>query len=493
MPRTNFTTSTPITSEFLNKVARPRISTVDDDGAISPLTNADLANTPGSLQFDFYSLASALQVVQSPLGGLSVLIKGGTVRKSDGLAVRLSDTTLPVPNNTVSVVWVDQQATIQVTSTRPQIGAVLATVTSVNGAITSIADDRVSVDIRPRTNIIDVFGGQSQTDYIVPASTDVVLSGSIDCRNFVLPQTSRIFIRGNLTIRASGTVDLFGNILTQYFQNAVPAVNMIIGGMTFRQTQYFGDPTIDSSGYPVRGKRRSRFFAGLVMYQGFGNTNTATQALIINFTPNFGLFDTADNGAEFVVNAAGRVTVGSNVLIDMRPKMPAVPTTPLPSSISTAGHPSTGTFPPNWGCTLSYTSAQGAAGNIILQSVSAVEIRSNAVLNCQGSNQGWHYRQTFTEAGLTGTTQALGNDFQKPGAGGGGGIWLNSPVIDSHPSVTYNVSAGTMTTPSATNLFTAGVGGVGKGFTGSDANPITTTNEAKPGTLTTIYGIPVEF
>ncbi len=493
MPRTNFTTSTPITSEFLNKVARPRISTVDDDGAISPLTNADLDNSPGSLLFDFYSLASALQVVQGNAGGLSITVKGGTVRRTDGTSLRISDTTLSVPNNAVSFVWVDSVGTIQVTPNRPNIGAVLATITTVNGSITNIADDRVNIEVRPRTTIIGVFGGQSTEDYIIPANTTQVLTGSIECRNFILPASSSIQVRENLTIRASGDVNIFGNITSFYASNPIPQFDATLGGGTFHSAVQTGEQTVDSVGYAIRSVRRTRFYPGNLVLTAFGQTISASQAVRFQFVTSALNADSAANGGELKINAAGRLTIGQNVQINMRPKQATPPSGYVPNTLLANPHPTTGQATANWGASLALTSGQGAAGNIILQSVTAIDIQQNVVLDCKGSDQGWAYLYAVTEAGVVSQPQPFGNNHLKPGAGGGGGIWLHAPIVLSHPSVIYNVSAGFMNTPSVTNNYIAGVGGVGKGFTGGGSSAITSFNEAKPGTLTTNIGFPIEF
>ena len=314
--------------------------------------------------------------------------------------------------------------------------------------------------------------------------------GVIECRNFVLPATSTIRVSGALTIRCSGTADILGNVLTFYPTITPPYADINFGGGNSRDIVLSGDRSVDFAGNAVRSNRRSTFYNGVFDMRYYADSTAANTAIYFQILTTGLNFDMAANGGEFKVHAAGRITVGNNVQINMTAKQATQPSA-YTSIVTGTGHPISTLFPPQWGWSVAYSGSQGAAGNIILQSVTGLDIRQGAVLNCKGSNAGWAYLHASTQAGVTSQPQPLGNNWFKPGAAGGGGIWLHAPVIDSHVTAVYDVSAGTMAAPSGTNLYYPGVGGVGKGYSGGAT--LNTTTEAKPGTLTSNIGIPVEF
>ena len=497
MPRTTFTTSTPITSEFLNKVARPRIGTVDDDGVIAPITNAGLDNQPGSLLYDFYDYVDSLAVVSNPQGGLSVIVKGGTVRKTDNDMAIVAENVRSVPDNSVSFVWIDFNAQVRVTPMRPTFGAILARVTTVNGRDTSIQDLRVTVTILPQPNLIPSFGGQSQTDYVIPANTTVNLSGLIECRNFFLPANSTLRINGeSLYIRASGNVDLLGTVNTLY-RPLTPIQNITrIGGTTVAANLSLGFTVVNSSANSVRSRKKNNSYSGALSFDVIGATTANNRAVFATLNSTNLIQDPAAPGADLTVNAAGIITIGTGANINLvakdstRPPSPEYPTTAVIGS----AHPTTGLLTESWQVNLQFGSSQSIPGNLVLQSATSINLNQNATINCKGARESWaiFYDQNQTQS-VVPQLQFGGGGNWKNGATGGGGVWLCAPSINQHPSVTIDVSAGTMGTPSPTNLYVPGLGAVGKGYSGNNNAALDSSTEPKPGTLTVIFGYPVEF
>lgn len=497
MARTTFTTSTPITSEFLNKVARPRISTVDDDGVIAPITNAGLDNQPGSLLYDFYDYVDSLAVIPNPQGGLSVIVKGGTVRKTDNDMSIVAENVRSVPDNSVSFVWIDFNAQVQVTSMRPTLGAILARVTTVNGQVTAIQDLRVTTAILPQAALIPSFGGQSQTDFIINPNTTVDLSGIVECRNFFLPANSTLRINGDsLYIRASGNVDIRGTVNTLYAP-LVPITNITrLGGSNIAVNLSLGFSNIVTAGNSVRSRKKNPNHPGAMYFDVSGTTSFANRAVYGTLNTTGFNQDPAAPGADFTVNAAGTITIGTGSIINLRAKQSVRPAgAEYPTGIvAGSAHPQTGAVTELWQITAQFGSSQCIPGNLVLQSAQSISILENASINCRGSNESWAWllEQNQNQNPVP-QTQFGGNNNWKNGATGGGGVWLCAPVINQHPSVVIDVSAGTMGTPSPTNLYTPGLGAVGKGYSGVNNAAITSVTEAKPGTLTVIFGYPAEF
>ncbi len=485
--RTNFTTSTPITSEFLNKVARPRISTLDDDGAIPPITNEGLANTPGNVLYDFYDFVDQFAVLNNIAGGLSVTVKGGAVRLPDGSNLTVSQSNVAVPNNTVSFISIGSNGSIQATTIRPTYGYTLARVTTLNGVVTLIDDLRVNQTISPQANTVDTFGGINQIDYTVAPNTTVNLSGAIECKNFILPSNSTIRVEGALVIRASGNVDILGTVTTSPNTNAfLPFQDGIYGGGNYAITYASGSTnSIPVGGNPIRSRRRNPAFIG------YSQIEFTTQTVNINAATRLSYGGSSigagcANGADFTIHAAGVLTIGNNASINLRAIQPVKPVSIPASLITLNGHPTTGTFA-DWRWIYNAISPQGSAGVCVLQSTTTVNINQGAVINCRGTDEGW---AIYTGAGNLGGAitfpGTLGNGWFKCGAGGGGGIWIYAPVINSHPSATYDVAAGTMGVPSGSNLYVQGVGSVGSGYGNS-------TTPAQNGQLVVTTGYPTEF
>jgi hypothetical protein len=99
MPRTNFGSGTPITSDFLNSVGYPKITGLALDGHADLLTNSNFQNTPGTIVYDYYFEADRLKSSVDVSGGLNVKVNGTRMLKPNGEVVIVPDTVVAVPSS----------------------------------------------------------------------------------------------------------------------------------------------------------------------------------------------------------------------------------------------------------------------------------------------------------------------------------------------------------------------------------------------------------
>ena len=256
MPRTSFGIGTPANTEFLNKVARPKISNVDDDGNIPLLDNSAFSATPGTVVFDFYNYADAFRTVVAPSGGLNVFVRSATFLMPDNVTQNFAAVTVAVPDNSISFVWRDITGTLRVTNTQPTYGSISSVVTTASGVITSIVDRRFDFVIAPQASSVSIFGGTSQTDVTLSPGVNT-LTGVIECRNFTCPASSSILITGSLIIRASGNVTISGNVTTG--PNPIAGVgreNVSLGGSTYSGLFITENYNPNFSGKPIKSRQK---------------------------------------------------------------------------------------------------------------------------------------------------------------------------------------------------------------------------------------------
>jgi hypothetical protein len=483
MPRTNFGSGTPITSEFLNAVGYPKITGLALDGHLDLLTNANFQNTPGNVVYDFYADADQLKASVDVSGGLNVKVNGTRLLMPNGEVVIVPTTVVAVPNNQVTYIYLDELGVIRQSSTNPPAASRSARVTTGSGQITSIEDLRSKSLWLPNVAALAVFGGNSTQD-IVTGNGDVVMGGVVNCRNFTVPTTSNVLIDRYLTIRASGKVTILGSIETRVEPVVFAGLGSFkVGHGTGASAVLIGTNSIDRLGRVVQDRQKPKAYNGSTFFQAEATTVAADRAIfwqVDTINPaNVGLTGTGTDGGILTIHAADSLRIAATAEINCS----AINTTGFSianSAVAVSGHPTTGLGSPTHACQLSMIPPQPVAGTVVLQSSVRIDVEAGAQIRCNGANQVTGRTLGFTQA-ATYTNTA----YYKVGGGGGGAIHFQAPVVVASPSATITSLAGS--TPDTTGLLLDGIGSSGNGFRAS------TLTQAQPGVISTVLAAPVEF
>lgn len=480
MPRTNFGSGTPITAEFLNAVAYPKMTGLAQDGHGELIRNENLDQNPGSLVFDFYDKNNRLRSSRDVTGGLNLRVERANILTSTGQVITVASQVVALPDNQVSFVSLDNAGAIQVTSFNPPSGIRSARVTTGSGQITDITDNRYDYLWMPNVNALAVFGGNSTVDYTAPQGI-TVLSGVLNCRDFNVPFGAIIEVDRTLTVRASGRVTIRGTVRTRvnpivFGAFTQPFLGLVTGAMPFINGQNSTNPI----GVPVQNRAKANDYRGFAFCDLSASTIAANQAVFVQYDVTANKYNptSGTSGMVFSVHAAAPIVIGSGSVISASASNTGTAVID-PSLHSASSHPISGLFTTNWQTRVFLTPPQASAGTIVIQSSTRIDVETGATIQCRGCNSTRGRFEQFTQA-------AYSNGFwSSVGAGGGGAIHFQAPIVNSSPSATIDANpglTGTLQTP-----VLDGVGSSGNGYIHATATP------AQPGIISTSIAAPVEF
>jgi hypothetical protein len=106
-------------------------------------------------------LSQAFQVV--PTAGLTATVAAGNVKLPSGLIVAIAQTTVSVPNNATSIVYISGTGQVVVSVERPSVGLELARVTAAAGIITSVQNYPI-FEVRPAAVNLENYATRSYAD-----------------------------------------------------------------------------------------------------------------------------------------------------------------------------------------------------------------------------------------------------------------------------------------------------------------------------------------
>lgn len=176
------------------------------------LRDDELSNATGAIKSRVLTIEDGLRPVR-PASGRLVTVRTGRVLTADGLLVTVPQTVLQVADNATSFIYTTATGVVEAALIAPVVCEMIATVTTVNGEITSLVDSRAA-DIRlvlPQVSAIKVFGGTNTTD-IVATQGQVFAEGIIYCRNFTVPAGITVTVDRYLKVICSGTFLVEGTI-----------------------------------------------------------------------------------------------------------------------------------------------------------------------------------------------------------------------------------------------------------------------------------------
>lgn len=351
--------------------------------------------------------------------GFTVAIASGAAILPDGTLRTYTGTTVTVPANQTSFIWLNSAGDITVGTQPPAIRKLLASVVAGATQVSAVTDlrNRGLHEISPFAGSIKVFGGNSVVDKTCTQG-EQLLAGEYYFRNFTVPAGVTITLSGFTRIICSGNFTVQGTVNLQRASK---------GGLGFRGT---GRANTAYAGFPGQGLgggagvNQSSFgtYNYFVTSLSSGGSGSWTEIGASNISGTLTAPRGGDGGGTLIVEAAGAVLVSgtisaegengqghTNILLDGSPYTP--------------------------GTAASITGGGGGAGGLLwFKSLTSVVFTNTSTLSVRGGNGG------------TGSNAA---SFLTAGGGGGGYIVTNAPTVNT-TGATLLLNGGTSTVTSGT-------------------------------------------
>lgn len=211
MPKTVFVNGTVVTPEFLNSLQNLNFLGLATDGSYPAITNADLSNAAGQIKPEWVAWRDTLKV--SAGTGAAINYVGGVVTKRDGTTQSIAPGTLALPADGTFFVFLDRDGSVAQSSSRPTYGVPLARVTTVAGAISGAIEDlRPRFEVKPRADLIRVFGGLGSDGAYSLTSGSASLVGERSYTSFTISAGATLNCSQPLYLRVAGNVVIDGTI-----------------------------------------------------------------------------------------------------------------------------------------------------------------------------------------------------------------------------------------------------------------------------------------
>lgn len=211
MSKTVFTNGRPLYSEWLNAMQNIQFDDLDFDGHYPRLTDDALTSAPGNIKNEWQTFRDAFLVTGGV--GLAVNIKGGLITLLNGNRLAIADTSLILSNNTTNFVFITKLGTVANSTKLPLTSFPLATVVTSGGVITSITDTRYRYEVKPRGDIVKLFGGSGDEGAFVLNSGSATFDQSeYYFSSFDLGTLATLNVDRLVYIRVAGDVNISGTI-----------------------------------------------------------------------------------------------------------------------------------------------------------------------------------------------------------------------------------------------------------------------------------------
>lgn len=405
-------------------------------GHLHRLRDDALSNDTTQIKPRFVKFENELKVTAST--GLTVTVTSGTAVLLNGTRTAITATSIAVPNGAVSYVYIDESAAVATSTAIPLKGLLLARVTTVSGAITTVEDLRPRYLVQPLFSAVKIFGGSGdQGDYVLSTGTATFDLGQYYFKNFTVAVGTTLTVLGGVEIYCSGNVSIQGTITVS---------PLIVGGgasnTSFLDNTFGGGATGSGPG-AGSGFTGGSTYSYVLAPHGSGGAQGRIAAGSGTVGRTQGFFAAGGKGGGCLkIEAAGTISVSGT--INCRGGNGGTPTLDIFSSDSRASG-----------------AGGGSGGLILLKSLSSITCTNTSTLDVRGGNGG------------NGTSVALGG--VGGGSGGGGYVVLIAPTDRGGVNTTgasILLSAGTVGNSTATGTpsgFLAGTGGGGFGGQGGDS------------------------
>ncbi len=401
MPKTTFSSGTPVASQWLNAIQNLNFLGDDVDGSYPPIADTFLSSAPGSVKPEWQGFRDALKVTATT--GRTITYQGGSVTLESGLIATIAPGTIVLPDNAVTFVFINNSGVATTSTTLPSRWFPLAQVTVVGGNVTAIADLRERFKVSPIARAVSTFGGGGYQGDLTINDTQS-LGGLQYVRDFVVGNTGIVNVTGFLYIKASGNVTIGGQM------NCLAIASGSLGVFTYFNAgyQYFGE---SGSGLGRSGGHNAIATPQPYPYQASQGIGSGGSTGYTAMPPNSGGFITTSRGGAgggaIWIEAGGTITITGTINCDGTNA-----TTPVIGSLDVAGAD-----------IVSSGASAGTGGTIWLSSLVGINVNASGILSARGGDSSIGVRAN----GIRGLS----------GAGGPSGGYL----VFFAPSINVNATA----------------------------------------------------
>lgn len=211
MAKTVFVNGSLVEPSWFNAIQSLNFRGEDFDGSYPAITNDDLSSAAGQIKPEWTTFRDLLKI--SAGTGTTVSYTGGSVAARDGSLVTIAPGVLALPTDGSHFVFLDRNGAISSGTTRPTYGVPLARVTTVAGQISGAIEDlRPRFEVKPRADLIRVFGGLGGDGAYNLTSGTASLDGEKSYTSFTIAAGATLNCSQPLYIRVAGNVVIDGTI-----------------------------------------------------------------------------------------------------------------------------------------------------------------------------------------------------------------------------------------------------------------------------------------
>jgi len=411
MAKTTFAGRQVFTAAHANALNNPQF-VVDEggeefDGQHLRLRDASLSNDATQIKGRVNTFFDMFRVTAGT--GLSVNVVGGVYTLDTGIAATIASTTLSLPASSTSYVFINSTGAIATSTIIPVRWVPLAIVTTSAAAVTLVVDQRERFKLSPIARAIPTFGGNgAEGDLTISSNT--TLSGVRYVRNFTVNAGVTLTVTGFAHIKASGTVNIQGAIVTQPLLSggrrtaaSLPASAVILGDSGFGSGSASGPNTSPASAY---------FYTPFTPYNASGGSSSFLRI-------------GSAGGAD--VTSAGGGLAGGGLFIE------AAGAVSISGTITADGGNATAVGSMNAfnSTEISCTGATGGTGGVIwIASLTSIVATAAATFNARGGNSSAPFRVNGAAA------------INGCGGSSGGYCVFLSPATSINAGATLSVAGG---------------------------------------------------
>lgn len=445
MAKTTFAPGVVISSAFLNAINNPVFDGADLDGHYPPITNADLDTNSGSILSEWNAFKDNFLVTAD--SGTTVIVSAGSLLTPTGSTLSLPLTSVALPDNTNSYVYVDTDGIVSYSSELPGISYLLALVTTSSGTVSNITDLREDSYVKPLTSLNYSFGGLGgEGPKTINVLTDI--TGDKYYKNFTLNTGVTATAEGYSHLYVAGSVLIEGTITVNPI---VPGGDGYLGSMACPGQITSNKGSGLSGGNNFTGSQPASYDYRLSSLGSGGASGFvrgslqnpgATYPTDAGFNNSIQVEDGGKGGGCLIIEASGPIVI-NNAIINCQggdANNVTQPTTSLQQYIIISG------------------SGGGSGGLIWLKSKDSITINNSTTLSVQGGNGGTGHI----------TSNRLADFVAKGGGGGSGGyIILQAPIVEEGlATIAINGGSGAVDTGGTSNQFATIEGGGGGAYGG---------------------------
>jgi hypothetical protein len=434
MAYSNIVTGSEVAPAFFNAVKQPIMDGQELDGHGPKIIDDWLSDDPTAIKAQFGILRNSFAVVAAT--GRNINVTGGAATLEDNTIVSVADTSLSLPADAISFVWVSQAGVVEFGARLPVRCLPLARVTTLANsiAVNGIVDLRPRFRVGPVPRSLAAFGGAATNDVVI--STNTVVTSAIRCRNFTLNAGVTLSApSGLIEIFASGDVNINGIVTVS------PPIAGASGFLGVNGNTHY---VIETGRGPGAGGGTNSPAAPTYSWElsPFGSSGASGFAIVVSGNGTLTQSRGGNGGGSIKIFAAGAISISGQLSARGGNAVAGNSTAGLVLQLSGAGG--------------------GAGGSIVLASLTSVTASAASQLDVRGGDGA----SAFTLGAVNPTAG---------GSGGGGGWIVSRSPLNNFTGATTLLNGGAFgaTVPSGVAAVAGGGGGTFAGQGGPSSNVVT--------------------